>query len=159
MDLQETLRNGSVRIPEAGCWLWEGSLHSTGYGTLYWDGTTQFTHRLSYRTFRGEIPDKLYVLHRCDVRCCINPNHLFVGTHQDNMDDMVSKGRAGRDFVERCKHGHDNWVTIESGRRVCNTCRKNNYLARKATPEGRKYFREYERARRKLIKEQKNGGA
>lgn len=56
-------------------------------------GKTVRAHRASYKFYRGPIPDGLWVLHRCDVRCCINPDHLWLGTHQDNVDDMMAKGR------------------------------------------------------------------
>ena len=79
-----------------GCWIWQQSSDKDGYGKIVVDGVLKRAHRLSYETFVGEIPDGLYVLHRCDVRNCVNPQHLFLGTHQDNMDDMNSKGRNGR---------------------------------------------------------------
>ena len=77
------------------CWLWTGSITNSGYGDL---GRTPydkgwFAHRLSWTIHNGTIPDGLKVLHKCDVRICVNPDHLFIGTHQDNMDDMDAKGR------------------------------------------------------------------
>jgi len=77
-----------------GCWLWRGTIaKKTGYGTIELPGKTWLAHRLSYHLTKGEIPSRMCVLHKCDVRNCINPAHLFLGTHQDNMDDMVKKGR------------------------------------------------------------------
>lgn len=73
------------------CWYWRGSLTDLGYGVY---GRSKTAHRLSWEIHNGKIPDGLHVLHRCDVRSCVNPRHLFLGTHQDNMKDMVAKGRT-----------------------------------------------------------------
>ena len=79
------------------CWLWNGSIRKPqdGYGQL-WDGTTKRqkpSHRHSFELHNGEIPLGMYVLHKCDVRLCCNPNHLFLGTQDDNRKDMLGKGR------------------------------------------------------------------
>ena len=80
--------------PNSGCWLWVGSTDSKGYGNLSVRGRVASAHRASYEEFRGSIPKGMCVLHRCDTPACINPEHLFLGTHQDNMGDMAEKGRA-----------------------------------------------------------------
>lgn len=82
--------------PNSGCWLWEGAASGPGYGTIWFDGRTYATHRLSWEVHRGPIPEGLFVLHHCDTPACVNPDHLFVGTQQDNFDDMRSKGRWWR---------------------------------------------------------------
>lgn len=64
-----------------------------GYGFVNVGGRVQLAHRYAWIQTHGPIPDGLFVLHRCDVRNCVNVEHLFLGTHQDNMDDMVAKGR------------------------------------------------------------------
>jgi hypothetical protein len=85
------------------CWEWMAALHSTGYGVIgrggRKDGIVR-AHRLSWEIHFGPVPDGLFVLHRCDNRPCVNPRHLFVGTNQDNVDDMHAKGRDTRG--EKC---------------------------------------------------------
>lgn len=93
-DLKDRIRRGSS-IDENGCWLWQASTRS-GYGQLSMHMVPTATHRLSYELFVGPIPDGLFVCHRCDVRRCNNPEHLFLGTSQDNMADMRAKGRGSR---------------------------------------------------------------
>lgn len=81
-----------------GCWEWRGAT-SNGYGYLTVgsrkDGTrhTEKTHKAAYRAFIGDIPAGMHVCHKCDNRKCINPDHLFIGTHLDNMRDRDAKGR------------------------------------------------------------------
>lgn len=76
-----------------GCWNWLGSLAGGGYGGIGVNGKMMYAHRISWEISFGKIPNGLWVLHRCDNKRCIRPDHLFLGTHQDNMDDMKSKGR------------------------------------------------------------------
>ena len=79
-----------------GCWLWIGAVSSRGYGGFKVGRRDERAHRVSYQMHFGPIPDGLFVLHRCDTPLCVNPDHLFVGTHADNMRDMTQKGRAAR---------------------------------------------------------------
>lgn len=81
--------------PDA-CWEWQGYRDKLGYGELkHWTGKC-FAHRFSYEYYKGPIPNGLCILHRCDNPSCINPKHLLIGTQQDNMADMVNKGRQAR---------------------------------------------------------------
>jgi hypothetical protein len=85
-----------IRHSETGCWLWVGDRERHGYGVIRTGKiphTREMAHRMVWKIFRGPIPEGLDVLHRCDVPPCVNPAHLFVGTHADNMRDMVAKGR------------------------------------------------------------------
>lgn len=86
-------------IQPSGCILWTGHLSTSGYGQLKegkHDGKQLDAHRVAWELFRGPIPDGLWVLHKCDVRNCVNTDHLFLGTVLDNGRDMAIKGRAAR---------------------------------------------------------------
>lgn len=75
------------------CWLWKASITNKGYGRYKVDGKVISAHRFSWWFTNGDIPEGMYILHKCDVRKCVNPDHLFLGTHQDNMEDMIEKDR------------------------------------------------------------------
>ena len=78
-----------------GCRLWTGCVHKNGYGAIGVDGCGKsLAHRVAYELFVSPIPDGLWVLHRCDTPACVQPTHLFLGSPQDNVDDMRSKGRG-----------------------------------------------------------------
>lgn len=81
------------KIPEAGCWLWMGACTAGGYGHLRTQSGLRYSHRVSYEIFVGPIPEGKCVLHRCDVRCCVNPHHLWAGSHSENTRDAHQKGR------------------------------------------------------------------
>lgn len=88
----EIIERNSVPEPNSGCWLWTGSVNSWGYGRLDKRRERQ-AHRLSYLTFKGPIPPELIVLHSCDVACCVNPEHLRLGTPSDNVQDALNRRR------------------------------------------------------------------
>lgn len=74
------------------CWLWTGFIKKSGYG-LY---NKKRVHRIAYELFKGHIPKGMFVCHSCDVRNCVNPDHLWLGTNKDNLNDMKIKGRGPR---------------------------------------------------------------
>lgn len=77
------------------CWEWKASTTKNGYGHLVFNYETLYAHRAMWECMNGKIPDGLDVLHSCDNPSCVNPDHLFLGTHQDNMRDRNSKARFG----------------------------------------------------------------
>lgn len=114
----------------SGCWLWTGAVSRgrANYGSLGYHGKSERAHRVSYKEFVGTIPAGLHVLHACDTPLCINPRHLFLGTHKENMQDKIKKGRDHNLVKTHCPHGHEyygeNLYLHPDGSRKCRTCLK-----------------------------------
>jgi hypothetical protein len=113
------------------CWNWIGAIGETGYGNFGIGYRTYRAHRLSYEMHYGPIPSGMLVCHKCDNRKCVRPDHLFIGTHKDNMTDCSEKGRLPKTCEPKkfCKRGHplsEARVTIDSNgyvNRQCMVCK------------------------------------
>ena len=101
-------------IPESGCWLWLLCTMNSGYGSVKHNRKMHGAHRVSYEQFNGAIPDGMHVLHTCDCKLCVNPDHLYVGTHKENMTDFRKRGQVHnkrfsqemkKDITERYQNG------------------------------------------------------
>jgi hypothetical protein len=91
------------------CWLWTAGKTKQGYGKFWFDGKRGRAHRYAFILFNGSIPDGLLVCHSCDVRACVNPKHLWLGTHSDNSADMHRKNRQPPQNKPKthCRKGHE----------------------------------------------------
>lgn len=108
--IAEALQNYSL-VGE--CWIWGGTFRKDGYGAFDFEKVTYGAHRASYEYHnKVTIPNQLLIRHRCHTRACINPAHLRIGTHADNMNDMVISGR------NHTKLSKDDVLGIRSDREV-----------------------------------------
>ena len=133
MKLQQKVRDNSVPVTESGCWLWLGRLMKNGYGAASRPYRT--AHRLSYVAFKGAIPKDLEIDHLCNVRLCVNPEHLELVTHAENMARMRSRdthcpaghayGENGNLAISPAKNG-DKQYTVKRCRE-CHRTRQRKY--------------------------------
>lgn len=118
----------SIPVPESGCWIWLNGLCKNGYGLSckYSVGTSR-AHRASYMALVGQIPEGLFVCHTCDVRDCVNPDHLYLGTAADNMADVMNRKRHPLRNATHCQRGHEfteaNTYWDPRGHRNCRVCK------------------------------------
>ena len=83
---------------DGDCWVWLGYTTDAGYGRFYTRRVQVYTHRFSWTIHNGPIPDGRHVLHKCDNPPCVKPDHLFLGTNEDNIADKIAKGRQPKGF-------------------------------------------------------------
>lgn len=130
-DLIDLFRSRTIPEPNTGCLLWTETIRSNGYGAITFKNKPILSHRLSWQISFGQIPKGVSVLHKCDVRACVNPDHLFLGTQKDNILDMMFKNRFPSANILKCKNGHT--LNAENtyfrkdqgnGKRICKVCRK-----------------------------------
>jgi hypothetical protein len=74
-----------------GCWIWNGCINPNGYGEFHYNGTNISAHRMSYLIYYGEFPNFALVLHKCDIKRCVNPKHLYLGSYTQNLLDSYDK--------------------------------------------------------------------
>ena len=108
------------------CWEWiAGTRGKTGYGSFKIDGEVIDTHRVSWMIHFGPIPEDKFVLHKCDNRKCVRPDHLFLGTQLDNVRDMISKGRQHKPLKGREKlPAHGTISEYKSHKCRCDLCKE-----------------------------------
>lgn len=119
-----------IRVSDDGCWLWTGNRMAKGYGLFAVEGINHRAHRVSYEMATGQHPGSLFVCHHCDNPSCVNPAHLFLGTAQDNTNDMLAKGR--RKAAKPCPHPASEKVPEKRGGKRCRACDRARWHRRKA---------------------------
>lgn len=138
-----------VELMETGCWRWTRGLNSLGYAQIAWKGARWAASRLIYTAVHGAFDKDLDMCHTCDFPACVNPQHLFVAEHSDNMMDSINKGRHAETERTHCPRGHEftpeNTEIKPTGKRGkgyargCRTCHRARLRIRNGWPEDLAY--------------------
>jgi len=139
----------NVELTETGCWRWLKSLNSLGYAQASWAGMRWAASRLVYAAVHGPFDKDMDICHTCDFPACVNPQHLFVAHHSDNMMDSIEKGRHAESERTHCPRGHEytpeNTELKKTGKRGkgtargCRTCHRARLRIRNGWPEDLAY--------------------
>jgi len=130
-NLMERFELHYIPEPMSGCWIWTDTNNGHGYGLITVKGQRKMAHRVAWELYRGPISEGLQANHKCDVRFCVNPNHLYLGTQAENLEDCITRGRMRKHAPpSRCPRGHEytpenSYRTQNSGLR-CRICRSND---------------------------------
>jgi hypothetical protein len=116
-----------IKLNEKGCWLFQANGNNSGYCTFWVNGFHHMAHRASWIIFNGNIPTGYCICHSCDTPKCVNPDHLWLGTHRTNALDAERKGRLkhpGQSYKTHCKRGHKFTIANTYKTIVGRSCRK-----------------------------------
>ena len=121
--LQKSFEEKVIR--KEGCWDWKGAKGPNGYLNIRYNQKKIMAHRASWILYKGEIPEGIHVLHKCDNRRCTNPEHLFLGTEKDNAIDRQEKNRGQKGITHnKCKLSEDNVREIKILLKLGVSCEK-----------------------------------
>ncbi len=114
--LEDRIERFSIPEPNSGCFLWTGGHETRGatfknYGRIWVDGRTRPAHCVAWEVVNGPVPEDMCVCHKCDVPLCVNVDHLFLGTHKDNTQDMIQKGRNAP-MIKTRQGVNSNWCKL-----------------------------------------------
>lgn len=101
MNIKDRFNEKWIPVTESGCWLWTAGVDRDGYGRMCINKSAALAHRISAEIHGILIDSSMNVCHKCDVPSCVNPDHLFVGTHKENMMDRDKKGRVSAKLTKK----------------------------------------------------------
>ncbi len=109
----------NIKIDENDCWIWQKTKDISGYGEVmdYDTHKCKKVHRFTYELFIGTIPEGKFVLHKCDIRACCNPDHLWIGNQSDNIKDATQKNRMKNQFQSHERHWNHK-LTLEEVKEI-----------------------------------------